>query len=381
MKATLGDLYSPWFGTRALLLAGKNPYGAEVTHEIQLAFYGRDIVQQNEQRIRPVDEQRFAYPVYVVFLLAPVARVGFGPLHAAAPLVLALAVLVSVRLWMMVLRWRPPEWLFWAAAFFVLASPQIDQGLRLRQLGLIVSCLLALAFWLVLRNKLVLSGTVLALASVKPQMILLPLMWLLLWTIGDLRQRWRLPAAFTGTLVLLVGLGEVILPGWLRDFFGGLHAYRKYGPVRTLLQVVFGSTAGIVIAALLMAAVLSWGWMQRKHTADSEEFPLTLSAFVLVAAVALPLMTPFNQVLIILPLLMILRDWSRLPLVGRAAFVVCAAWPSVTSLVLFLWRVPLKSLRPVPLLPSALELFFPVLLILLLMTTRSSIPLLQNRSR
>lgn len=383
MKAALGDLYSPWYGTRALLQAGKNPYGPQVTHEIQAAFYGRDVVQQNEPggRVvggRVVDEQRFAYPVYVIFLLAPVAWLHFESLHAAAPFVLALLVLVSVRLWMAMLRWRPRASLFWAIALFVLASPQIAQGLRLRQLGLIVGCLLALSTWLAVRNHLVLSGGVLAFASIKPQMIVLPLAWFLLWAMGDLRQRWRLPAAFAGALVLLVGAGELILPGWLRDFFAGLAAYKHYGPVRTLLQLALGDTAGIVIAAILIAAVLVWGWIHRKDTADSEEFALTLSAFLLGSALALPLMPPFNQVLLILPLLIILRDWSRLPLLGQVLFVACAGWPWIMSLAMLVSHVPVKSLRPLPLLPSALALFFPALLTLLLLARGNSITPTRN---
>ena len=372
MKAALGDLYSPWFGTRALLIDGKNPYGPEVTHEIQMAFYGHGVVQPSQPGVRAVDEQRFAYPVYVVFLLAPLAWLGFGPLHAAAPLVLAPVVLITVRLWMAVLRWQAPASQFWAIALFVLASPQIAQGLRLRQLGLIVACLLALSTWLAVRNHLALSGVVLALATIKPQMMVLPLAWCLLWAMGDLRKRWHLPAAFAGALVLLAGAGELILPGWLPDFLAGLVAYRKYGPIRSLLQLALGDRLGMAATAVLVAGLLVWGWMHRTGGADSQEFALTLSAFLLGSALALPLMPPFNQVLLVLPLLILLRDWSSLPSLGRVAFVVCASWPWVASLVLLISRVPLKSLRPVPLLPSALALFFPVLLMLLFMARPSS---------
>jgi hypothetical protein len=371
MKAALGDLYSPWFGTRALLIDGKNPYGPEVADEIQMAFYGHDVVQPDQPGVRVVDEQRFAYPVYVVFLLAPLVWLKFAPLHGAAPLVLAPVALITVRLWMAVLRWQPAS-RFWATALFVLASPQIAQGLRLRQLGLIVGCLLALSTWLVVRNHLALSGVVLALATIKPQMIVLPLAWFLLWSMGDLRKRWHLPAGFAGALVLLAGAGELILPGWLPDFLAGLVAYRKYGPIRTLLQLALGDRLGMAAAVVLIAVLLIWGWMHRRDGADSQEFAFTLSAFLLGSALALPLMPPFNQVLLILPLLIILRDWSRLPLFGRVAFVVCAGWPWMVSLVLLASRVPLRSLRPVPLLPSALALFFPVLLTLLFMARRSS---------
>src|SRR5271166_281814 len=72
LKAQMGDLYPRWVGTRELLLHGRNPYGPEVSHEIQMAFYGHAIEQKYGQPgVDVIDEQRFVYPVYVVFLLAP----------------------------------------------------------------------------------------------------------------------------------------------------------------------------------------------------------------------------------------------------------------------------------------------------------------------
>jgi hypothetical protein len=390
MKAALGDLYSPWFGARALLLQGKNPYGPEVTHEIQMAFYGHDVIQAygsganiaNEtigsEKIvdeKIIDEQRFAYPVYLVFLLAPTVGMQFQTLQTAAPAVLAAAVASSVFLWLSVLRWRPPPMTALAAALFILASPQIAQGLRLRQLGMIVACLFALGTWLLLRNYLTLAGAVFALSTFKPQVVALPLSWLVIWSIGDLPKRWRLLAGFGTTSALLVGAGELILPGWPRDFIGGLIAYRKYGPVTTLLQLALGNRLGAVAAVALVAGLIAWGWSQRRHGADSPEFVFTLSAFFVVAAIALPLMSPFNQVLLILPVLTIVQDWAKLSKAARFAFVACVVWPWIASLVLLALPPNLKSLRPVPLLPSVLVLFLPFLLPILLMSRRNPLSL------
>jgi hypothetical protein len=50
MKArALTDLYPRWYGAREVLLHHRDPYSAEVTEEIQLAYEGR--------------EQRFNYPL------------------------------------------------------------------------------------------------------------------------------------------------------------------------------------------------------------------------------------------------------------------------------------------------------------------------------
>src|SRR5208283_6059107 len=74
-RGNLSDLYPRWLGARELLLHGRDPYSADVTREIQAGYYGRalDPSRPND----PHDEQGFAYPVYVVFFLAPTIRLPF----------------------------------------------------------------------------------------------------------------------------------------------------------------------------------------------------------------------------------------------------------------------------------------------------------------
>jgi len=381
MKAALGDLYSPWLGTRDLLQRRMNPYGPEVTHEIQGAFYGHDIEPQSATGSRITDEQRFAYPVYVVFLLAPTSGIEFETVHAWAPFVLMGAVGVSVGLWVSFLRWRVSAITAMAIILFVLASPQIAQGLRLRQIGLLVAAMIALAAWLVRRNWLLAAGALLAFSTIKPQMSILPIAWFLLWSAGDFSRRWRLPASFCGTLALQIGAGEFVLPGWPRDFVAGLAAYRRYGPMTTLLQLTLGRSLGVIVAAAAVVGLLAWGWVNRKHAADSPEFARTLAMFFVVAAFALPLMPPFNQVLLILPALMIMRDWSRLPQWARIALIVCISWPWAASLAMVAFSPSTRSLSQLPLLPSGLVLFFPLLLFVSLMARRSSVSFLEPAAR
>jgi hypothetical protein len=70
------DLYPRWLGTRELLLHDRDPYGAEVTREIQVGFYGRPLDPSNPHDL-PFKES-FVYPLYVVFLMAPAASLRFG---------------------------------------------------------------------------------------------------------------------------------------------------------------------------------------------------------------------------------------------------------------------------------------------------------------
>ena len=225
-NAQMGDLYPRWVGARELLLHGRNPYGAEVSHEIQIAYYGHVVTQADDPR-RVVDEQRFVYPVYVVFLLAPTIYLDFATVQFWAPFVLGAFAVVSVLCSVGILDWN----LSWATTtaliLFTVSTPQIAQGMRHQQLALVVAGLLTAGAWLVHKGRLGVAGVLLAFSTIKPQMALLPLIWFILWSAGEWRRRWRLFAGFGVTITLLVGAGEVLLPGWLSDFFAGMATRRK----------------------------------------------------------------------------------------------------------------------------------------------------------
>lgn len=372
LKQQMGDFYPRWVGTRELLLHGRNPYGNEVSHEIQNGFYGHAVEQSYDKpQSEIIDEQRFAYPVYVAFLLSPLARLSFETASNVLSIVLVAAIVTCVRLWTDVVHWRPSWKVKWAVVLFVLASPQMAQGLRLRQLGLIVGALLALATWLVIHDRLITAGMVLGLCTIKPQMLILPLAWFLFWSLGNLRERWRLPTAFAGTLAILIGLGELILPGWLPYFFNGLLAYSKYGPVTSLPQLVLGNSAGTAVSVLLICGLLFWGWSYRHESAETPRFVEILSLFFMAAVLLLPLMTPFNQVLLLLPMLLLLRDWDRLSFPGKGTFAALVSWPWWVSLVLLALTIDTRTPHRVALLPSILLVFIPFLLPILLYSRRT----------
>ena len=370
LKAELGDLYSPWVGARDLLLYGRNPYSPDVSHEIQMAFYGRIVTQAPEVSAQDaVDEQRFAYPVYVVFLMAPTVNLSFVEVQTWAPVVLALSTLIGVVLWFDTLRWHP-SWPTAVAVFlFVLSTPPIAQGLRLRQLGLVVGFLLAFATWCVSRNLLGTAGTVLAVSTIKPQMVALPLLWFVCWAIGDWKKRWRLLAGFVATLAALVGAGELILPGWLRYFFEGLRAYRQYAYRPPLLELALGNPLGEILSAAVIVGILAFAWKNRKEPGDSPQFTMVLATFLIASLLTMPLYPLFNQLLLILPVMIVLRDWASLRPAARYTFVAILGGASIMSLALLLLFS--RGSYPsglMPLLPSVATLILPFILPLLLVS-------------
>ncbi len=364
--AQLGDLYPRWVGTRELLLHGKNPYGPEVSHEIQMGFYGHTIVQTyGEPGHAPIDEQRFAYPVFVVLLLAPTVHVPFHYVQRWGEIVLVLLVVGSAFLWLRFLRWRLPDLTTAAIILLVLASPQIVQGLRFRQLGLLVAFLITASAWCVRSGYLGSAGMLLALSTIKPQMVVLVVLWFLLWAGSEWRQRWQFLAGFAGMLALLAVVGEVLLPGWIGYFLAGLAAYRQYFPTMSWLQAALGLGLGNVVAGVVILLLLVFGWKRRREDADSPAFVVVLAAFFLVTTVVIPLMPPFNQILLLLPTMLLLRDWHKLSRWTQRVFVFFVAWPWVAELGGLAFSAYLRAPSRLALLPSFATILFPFALTVL----------------
>jgi Glycosyltransferase family 87 len=367
--AQISDLYSPWVGTRELLLHRRNPYAPEVSHEIQMVFYGHPINQTYDQPgVALVDEQRFAYPVFEVFLTAPLAYVEFPQVQRWAPFVLGSVIVLNIFFCVSILHWRLPWEVFAAIVLFTLSSPQIVQGLRLQQLAIVEGCLLMAGAWCISRNYLGTAGVLLALSTIKPQMALLPLCWFAIWAVGDWRRRWRLPVSFIATLAALIGAGELLLPGWPRYFLAGLAAYRKYAMPTSALRVALGDTFGEILGGILVLGLLAYAWQNRKAAGDSRQFASILATFFMCALLTFPLFTPFNQVLLILPAILLLHDWKTLPKFSRLIFILLLSWPCTISLALLLFPPSTSSPSKLPLLPALLVPFAPFILPLLLIT-------------
>src|SRR5207245_8893240 len=101
----LSDLYPRWFGARELLLNHRNPCRPQVHREIDAGYYGRPLDPSRAED--PRDQQGFAYPVYVVFLLAPTVHLPFPAVQEGFRWVLVGLTVASVPLWLAALRWRP----------------------------------------------------------------------------------------------------------------------------------------------------------------------------------------------------------------------------------------------------------------------------------
>ncbi len=337
-RGNLSDLYPRWLGARELLLQGRDPYSRQVTREIQAGYYGRELdpTRAND----PKDQMGFAYPVYVAFLLAPFLQLDFSLLRSAFTWVLAGLILASVLLWLKALGWKVSRSSKLIFLLLTIGSYPAAQGIKLQQLTIVVSALIAAAAAALAAGWLAVAGLLLAFSTVKPQLVVPLLIFLLLWVAGDWPKRWPLLASFTVTIACLVIGGELILPGWITKFISALAAYRQYTGGISILQELLSPVGGAIAMAGLLLLLALLAWKGRREPAGSEAFGLVLSLSLAVTLLVIPTWSPYNQVLLLPAVLVLIRKWrvmSRLGPLPRLLYLIVSAlvlWPWCATLSL-----------------------------------------------
>lgn len=309
-RGNLSDLYPRWLGARELLLRGRDPYNAQITREIQQGYYGR--VLDPNQPNDPKDQQAFAYPLYVVFILAPTVKLSFALVQSIFFWLLVALTAASVPLWMRVIGWRVTmvDQVLWCV--LALGCFPAVQGLKLQQLTLLVAPLIALSLAAVVRGRLVWGGMLLAVATIKPQLVLPLAAWLFLWMLGDWRRRQRLLWSFLGSLVVLMLGAGLLLPGWVGEFRAASTAYFQYtGGGRSVLDVLLTPVWGRVASAILVVVAFVLFWRVRAAQ-DQADFHWSISMVMATTLMVIPMFSPYNQLLLLPAIMMIVRFRRRL---------------------------------------------------------------------
>jgi hypothetical protein len=380
-RGNLSDLYPRWVGARELLLHRRDPYGSDITREIQAGYYGRvlDPARPND----PKDQQAFAYPVYVTFLLAPTVTL---PFHVAQGIFFWLLIgltAASVLVWLHAFDWRISGTALTVWMLLTLSCFPAIQGIKLQQLSVLVAALIAVSLFALSRRHFVLAGAFLAVATIKPQLVALPALWLCIWVAGDWRKRHRALWGFAATLGTLVIAGELLLPGWIGEFRAALAAYYQYtGGGKSVLDVALTPIWGRAVSAILVGTLALLTWRVRRADERSWEFQWSFALSLAVTLAVIPMFAPYNQ-LLLLPALMVIarsiRDlWARNHLsrffIAITALAVFFQWISAALLVIALFLISDSTVQKAWGLPFYPSFAIPITILALLLLTREVLP-------
>lgn len=300
------DFYPIWLTSRR----GINPYSPATTKQIQRGLFGRPLGSKGDP---PGDYRTFAYPAFTDLLFWPTALLPFPVARILMVFVLAALTAGSILLWAAAVFWRPGGLTLTAITLLVLASYPVLEGLYAGQLGLFVGFLIAASVYGLTRGRMVLGGALLAVATIKPQMVILAVIYLAAWSLAHWRQRFHLLASFGGALGFLTAAAFLVWPHWISSWIGVALGYHHYadGPLVDKLLGIGTVPAGIAGAA----AAAALGWKARSTEPHSAEFLLGLSLTFCLATVTVLPSQGFQDQVILLP----------------AIFMVCSRWKAFTN--------------------------------------------------
>jgi len=281
----------------------------------------------------------------------------------------------SVFLWLRVLGWTVAPSVQAAMVALTLSSLPVLQGLKLQQFSLFVAAMCAASMALLAGGCLIPAGILLALATIKPQLVLPLLLWLGLWSLGDLRRRYRLAASFLIVMAVLCAASEWFLPHWIGRFWHAAGAYLQYTQAAPILESVLPYPWGRLLVVLFAVTVAVVCFKQRREPENTDAFRSSICLVMALTVLTVPTFSLYNQALLLPAILLIARDrrmiWGR-NLVSRAlliAVTVLLAWPwfcctALAALSFALsqetveraWAAPLWTVPQIPLGVAALML-------------------------
>jgi hypothetical protein len=251
------DFLVHWVGTRSFLVDGFSPYSDQTALRIQTMAYGRAALPGEH-------ELRVAYPLYSVILFLPYAMFpDFTTARAIWMTTLEVALILLAILSIQLAGWKPNIftlviYILFSLLWYNAVRPIINgNAVVLVALG-IVGVLLAIR-----SQSDELAGVFLALTTIKPQVVLVFIVFIMLWSLYN--RRWRLIAWFTGAMVILVGIAFFLLPDWILQNLREVIRYPFYNPPGTpgaALAVYFpamGQRLGVGLTAIvLMVLIFEW---------------------------------------------------------------------------------------------------------------------------
>ena len=365
------DFYPIWFTARESRLGSRDLYGYETTRQIQIGLFGRP-VDPHRKSDPHIDYRQYSYPAFTDLILWPSALLDFPRLRMALTLLLPTLTALSIWMWLKALRWKiHPMWVA-TITVLTLCTYQLLEAFFALQPGLFVGFFLATAALAIRSNRLMLAGALCSLTLIKPQVTILAVLYLLLWSLSD-RTRARFWQGFLlVTASLMIG-SLAIWPHWMAQWITVLLGYHHYA-MPPLINILLGPSVPIYIALAIIAALLALAigiaWRNRRAAQDSARFWFTLSAVLAITTITLlPGQAIYDHIVLIPGILLLLRysrELARAGRIGRALLVaggLVLVWPWISAFVLLIIR---RWISP--------ETFYAVPIFALPMRTAASLP-------
>ncbi|MDQ2807875.1 MAG: DUF2029 domain-containing protein [Chloroflexota bacterium] len=279
------DFDQLWVATRAVLFDHANPYTLEIRDRIQVPFYGH--VLRADDPHRPKLLQGFYYPLYIVWLVWPLALLPLPVAVLVFQWCLAALLVAGMWAYLTLLGWPAGPRYRLAAAAGILLTLGAQAVVHFAQpTGLFFGLLLG-AFYAASRDRPRLVGVLLALTLIKPQLALPPALGLMLWSWQQPTRRQFVGAALA-TGAALLGSSLLLFPGWPLAWIGSFATYAATGATPATGLPLDAWIGGLLRVGLALLVLPLW-WAVRRLPWRDRRVPAALAiTLVLTLAVQQP---------------------------------------------------------------------------------------------
>lgn len=249
------DFIPRWLGTRLLLTEGLNPYSSEVSLRIQDFISGRPSEIGEDQHL-------FVYPLYSILFFSPFALFeDFTAARALWMTWLEIALVIIVFLSIKLSDYKASPIVFGLLTLFALFWYHDLRSLINGNPAILCTFFLTVGLTAIKYERDILAGIFLGFATVKPQIVVLVIPFVLLWAYSH--RRWHLIIATISSVVGLVFLALLIEPNWIIQNFEQITAYPDYtlpGTLTEIFQVWWPNLGGLfaLVLTLVLVAILIW---------------------------------------------------------------------------------------------------------------------------
>jgi hypothetical protein len=255
------DFLVHWVGTRAYFTEGVSPYSDQVAVQIQNMVYGRTALPGEH-------ELRVAYPFYSVILFFPLALIqDFTVARAVWMTIQEIGLIALTLVSIQLTTWRPKNWMMILLLVFSLLWYHGLRSLINGNVVILIALGAAGAFYAIKNNYDEMAGVLLALTTIKPQVVLLVVLYVLIWAI--FQRRYRIIAWFFITMALMVACATLLIPDWIMQNLREVMRYPGYNPPGTPASALatwfpaLGPRIGTIISlAVIVIMIVEW-WLAR----------------------------------------------------------------------------------------------------------------------
>lgn len=324
-----GDFVARWLGTRLFLLQGLSPYDIQVRSETQDFLDSQSVESQ-------ADHNFFLYPFYSIYIFFPLTFISnFDVARAIWMTVLELSVVAVALIGINLSDWRIPRIYSFIVLLFSLAWFYSVYPILEGNIAPLVTLLIAGILFSIRRNHDVLAGILLALSTIKPEIIVFFVLFILLWAASW--RRWLIVSSFFASLALLMVTTVFLMPNWFMQYLRHIVQYFEEMAIINPGFVLYDWLPGIgrqlgwaLTALMALIMVLEWRAVWKK---DFHWFYWTASMTLIATTLTGIPYAPINYVASLLAMILVLitiaKWWG---LAGRILMIV-----SVIFFVFIFW--------------------------------------------